>query len=205
MKKKKKEENIENINENEKNVENVDKDKKNKECSKKVKKSKKEIKNKLQEEIEDLKQQLADSEEKNLRIRAEYDNYRKRAAREAQIIRDNAKVDTITPILQVYDHFKMAVNAAETSDDMEVIKEGMEMIHNEFKKSMENLGISEIHAIGEKFDPNKHEALAKEPSEEDENIIIKQWQTGYVMNGKLLRPATVVVSSGPATDDEESE
>ena len=192
-------------NKSEENIENIDKDKENKDCSKRVKKSKKEVKNKLQEEIEELKQKLAESEEKNLRIRAEYDNYRKRAAREAQNIRENSRMDTILPILQVYDHFKMAVNAAENSDDLEVLKQGMQMIQNEFKKSMENLGISEINAIGETFDPNKHEAIAKEPSEEDENVIIKQWQAGYIMNGKLLRPATVVVSSGSETDDEESE
>lgn len=188
-----------------KNEKKIKKDKKQQECTKKTKESKKEVKNKLQQEIEELKQQIADSEEKNLRIRAEYDNYRKRVAREMQSIRDNAKIDTITPILQVYDHFKMAIQASETSDDMEVIKQGMQMIHKEFEKAMENLGISEINAIGEIFDPNKHEALAKEPSEEEEDVIIKQWQTGYIMNGKLLRPATVVVSSGPQTEDEETE
>jgi molecular chaperone GrpE len=186
----------------------IKENKENKECTKKPKVSKKDKKakkDKLQEQIKALQIQLAEAEDKILRVHAEYDNYRKRAAREMQAIRDNAKVDTITPILKVYDHFKMAVSAAETSDDMEVIKQGMTMINSEFSKSMEDLGITEVNAIGEKFNPNIHEAIAKEASEEEEDTVIKQWQSGYMMNGKLIRPATVVVSSGPQTEAEEAE
>jgi molecular chaperone GrpE len=120
----------------------------------------------------------------------------------------NAKADTILPVLQVYDLFKMAVTAAENSDDMEVVKQGLSMIKSEFTKAMEDLGVKEINSVGQKFDPSCHEAVATEPSEEEEETIIKQWQAGYKLGEKILRPATVVVSTGPdsgESEDEESE
>jgi molecular chaperone GrpE len=156
---------------------------------------------KLKYEIEELKEQLAEAEEKILRLRAEYDNYRKRASREIVNAGANAKADTIMPILQVYDHFKMAVAAADSSDDMEVVKQGLSMIRNEFTKAMEDLGVKEINSVGQKFDPLCHDAVATEPSEEEEETVIKQWQSGYKLGEKILRPATVVVSSGPAGND----
>lgn len=151
----------------------------------------------LTEQLEELKTKLAEAEDKNLRLHAEYDNYRKRAFRELNDARAAVKIDTLIPILNVFDHFKMAVDAADTSDDMNVIKEGMTMICNEFSKAMEEYGLEEINAVGEEFDPNLHEAVAKETSIEEEDTVIKQWKCGYKIGDRLLRPATVVVSSGP--------
>ena len=151
---------------------------------------------KLQEKIAAIEAKLAESEDKNLRTHAEYDNYRKRSFRELTDARAAVKADTLEPILNVFDHFKMAVDAAETSDDMKVIKDGMKMICTEFSKAMEEYGLEEVNALGEKFDPNLHEAIAKEPSDTEEDIVIKQWRCGYKLGSRLLRPATVVVSSG---------
>lgn len=157
---------------------------------------------KFKEEIQDLKEQLAEAEEKILRLHAEYDNYRKRSYRELTDARTSAKVDTLIPILNVFDHFKMAVDAADQTEDMNVIKEGMNMICNEFSRAMEEYGLQEINAVGEKFDPNMHEAVAKENSPEEEDTVIKQWKCGYKIGDKLLRPATVVVSNGPEGGDD---
>lgn len=152
---------------------------------------------KLKEQIAELEAKLAETEDKVLRTHAEYDNYRKRSFRELTDARAAVKADTLIPILNVFDHFKMAVDAAETSDDMNVIREGMKMICAEFSKAMEEYGLLEVNAVGEKFDPNLHEAVAKESSIEEEDIVIKQWRCGYKLGERLLRPATVVVSSGP--------
>ena len=95
----------------------------------------------------------------------------------------------------------MAVAAADGTDDMNVIHEGLKMINAEFAKAMEDLGLEEINALGEMFDPNLHEAVAKEPSEHDEGTVIKQWRCGYKMGERLLRPASVVVSSGPEAEE----
>lgn len=156
----------------------------------------------LKEEIQELKDKLTEAEDKILRLHAEYDNYRKRSYRELTDARINTKIDTLIPILNVFDHFKMAVDAAEQSDDMAVIKEGMKMICAEFSRAMEEYGLREISAVGKKFDPNLHEAVAKENSMEEEDTVIKQWKCGYQIGDRLLRPATVVVSNGPAGGDE---
>ena len=149
------------------------------------------------ERIKELENKLAEAEDQNLRLRAEYDNYRKRSYRELSDARAYAKTDTLTPFLNVFDHFKMAVTAADTTDDMQVIQEGLKMINSEFAKAMEELGVTEGDAVGDSFDPNIHEAVAEEVSDEDEGIIIKQWRCGYKIGDRLLRPASVVVSSGP--------
>jgi molecular chaperone GrpE len=173
-----------------------------KEDKKAVKKAAKGKMAKLQEEVAALKEKLQEAEDKNLRTLAEYDNYRKRSFRELTSARTAVKVDTLAPILNIFDHFNMAVTAAETSDDMNVIKEGMKMIASEFSKALEEYGIEEVNAIGKKFDPTQHEAVAKEASEEEEDTIIKQWRCGYKMGSHLIRPASVVVSSGPEEAEE---
>lgn len=160
---------------------------------------------KLETKIEELELELSNAKDKTLRTHAEYDNYRKRSYRELTDARAAVKADTLEPILNVFDHFQMAVTATETSDNMSIIKEGMKMIATEFAKAMEDFGLEEIDALGKEFDPKLHEAIAKESSEEDENIVIKQWRCGYKLGDKLLRPATVVVSSGPAEDEPEIE
>ena len=157
--------------------------------------------NKQTERIKELEAKLAEAEDKILRIRAEYDNYRKRSYRELSDARAYAKTDALTPILTVYDHFKMAVAAAETTDNMKSILDGLKMINSDFVKAMDELGVEEINAVGEKFDPNLHEAVAEESSDQEEGTILKQWQCGYRIGGKLLRPATVVVSSGQPEDE----
>lgn len=157
---------------------------------------------KLHEQIAELQAKLAETQDKVLRAHAEYDNYRKRAFRELSDVRAAVKADTLLPILTVFDHFKMAVSAAENSDDMNVIKEGMKMICAEFSKAMDEFGLEEVNALGEKFDPNLHEAIAKEASEAEEDTVIKQWKSGYKLGNRLLRPATVVVSSGPPEGNE---
>jgi molecular chaperone GrpE len=167
---------------------------------------------KLKEKIAELETKLQEAEDKILRTHAEYDNYRKRSFREIADARAYVKADTLTPVLNVFDHFKMAVDAAEQTEDMNVIREGMKMINNEFSRAMEEFGVEEINAVGTVFDPKIHEAVAKEPSDEvEEDTVIKQWRCGYKLGERLLRPATVVVSTGPEketeveTENEESE
>ena len=158
---------------------------------------------KFKDKIAKLEIKLSEAEDKILRTHAEYDNYRKRSFREITDARAYVKADTLTPILNVFDHFKMAVDAADQSGDMNVIREGLKMINNEFNRAMEEFGVEEINAIGKEFDPKIHEAVAKEVSNEIEiDKVIKQWRCGYKLGERLLRPATVVVSTGPETEKE---
>ena len=97
----------------------------------------------------------------------------------------------------------MAMMAADKSENMDAIKQGLDMILKEYKKGLDELGVVSYNAVGEKFDPKLHDAMTNEPSDEvEEGYVIKQWNVGYKLGERLLRPATVVVSSGPAKDEE---
>eukprot|EP00764_Aduncisulcus_paluster_P009418 gnl/Carplike_NY0171/3126_a4199_439.p1 GENE.gnl/Carplike_NY0171/3126_a4199_439~~gnl/Carplike_NY0171/3126_a4199_439.p1 ORF type:complete len:215 (-),score=46.61 gnl/Carplike_NY0171/3126_a4199_439:284-928(-) len=159
-----------------------------------------------EEKIESLQEELANAKDDLLRLKADYQNYRMRTAKEISNARVFGQTDTLLPFLQVFDHFNMAMIAAERSDNMDAIKEGLQMILREYKKGLEELGVVPFDATGEKFDPKLHEAMTHEPSDEvEEGYVIKQWNTGYRLGERLLRPATVVVSSGPATQEEAEE
>ncbi len=132
-----------------------------------------------------------------LRQQAEFDNYRKRTQREFSAIRTQTKAATVEEFLTVYDHFSMALTHA--NEDCSALRQGMEMILAEFRRTFESLGVEEMATVGLPFDPNEHEAIAQEPSDEvPEGHVLRQWKSGFRMGDRLLRPAAVVVSAGPA-------
>ncbi len=156
-----------------------------------------------EEKIEALTAEVAKSKDDLLRLKADFQNYRMRTAKEISSARVFGQTDTIIPFLQVFDHFSMAMMAAEKSDNMDAIKQGLEMILKEYKKRLDELGVVSFDATGKKFDPKLHDAMSNEPSNEvKEGYVLKQWNVGYKLGERLLRPATVVVSSGPAKDEQ---
>ncbi len=162
-----------------------------------------------EEKIVRLTEQLEAAEERILRLRAEQDNFRKRKLRELDDTRKNTKIATLEEILPVLDQFQMAVAAIQTADDLETIKQGMEMILNTFHRCFDNLGVERVQTVGQPFDPNVHEAVSAEASDEaPAEHIISEWKAGYRLGNWLLRPAAVVVSTGPvepAVADEATE
>jgi len=154
----------------------------------------------------DYKAQLAELQDKYLRKLAEFDNYRKRMAREFMEARDQARRATIGDFLTVYDYFSMGMSAIETAADIAVLKQGMEMIWAEFQRVLEGLNVKEIESVGKPFDANVHEAMSQEPSETvPEGVVIRQWKAGFKIGDKLLRPATVVVSTGKPESKQEAD
>ncbi len=146
-----------------------------------------------------LKAEVAELKDQLLRKEADYQNYRKRMAREVSDARRMGLVETITPFLQVFDLFEMAMKAADKSDNVAALKQGLEMILAQYGKTIDELGVQKFDAVGETFDPMWHDAVAYENNEEvAEGVIIKQWNCGYKMGDRLLRPARVIVSSGKA-------
>lgn len=141
--------------------------------------------------------EIAAAQDKFLRLHAEYQNYRKRVLKDIAVAKSIVLEDTIMPFLQVFDYLNMAFDAATNSDNIASIREGLKMIMNEYQKAMDELGVQKINALDQTFDPAMHEALAHESSEKPEGKVIKQWNYGYKLGEKLLRPAKVVVSSGP--------
>lgn len=144
-------------------------------------------------ELEALKAQLAQQEDKYLRLAAEYDNYRKRTAREKESIWTDAKADTAAAFLPVYDNLDRALKQ-ETAD--EAYKKGVEMTMNQLREVLSKLGITEIPALGQPFDPNLHNAVMHVEDESlEENIVADVFQAGFQCGEKVIRFAMVKVAN----------
>ena len=148
-------------------------------------------------ELEQLKIDLADQQAKYLYLQAEYQNFRKRAARDISDARARAVEDTLLPFLSIADFLGMAGVAAEKSDNLDALKQGLMMIIAQFDKTLDEMGVRKFSGIGEKFDPALYDAVARENSDDvPEDVIISEWNCGYKIGEKLLRPARVTVSAG---------
>ena len=149
--------------------------------------------NPLQAEVEALKAQLAQQEDKYLRLAAEYENYRRRTTKEKEAIWSDAKGDAASAFLPVYDNLERALKQ-ETAD--EAYKKGVEMTMNQLKTVLEKLGITEIPALGQTFDPNLHNAVMHiENKELGENVVSEVFQAGFQLGEKVIRFAMVQVAN----------
>lgn len=163
-----------------------DKDKKDKNKKEKPKEPEK-------SEEEKLKEQLDAANDKYLRLMAEYDNFRKRSAKERLEITDTVKGNAISEILPIFDNFERALEA-ETTD--ETYKQGVEMIFKQFGECLKKLGVEIIDPTGETFDPNIANAVNQiEDPELGENVVAQTFQKGYKIGGKVIRYAMVVVAN----------
>lgn len=146
-----------------------------------------------QSEEEKLKAELLEQKDKYLRVMAEYDNFRKRTAKERLELISTAKADAITQILPVIDNFERALSA-QTQD--ETYKAGIEMIFKQLGDVLKSLGIEEINPLGETFDPNVANAVNQIEDENlGENEVAQVFQKGYRIGDKVLRYAMVVVAN----------
>jgi molecular chaperone GrpE len=144
-------------------------------------------------ELEALKDQTAQQEEKYLRLCAEYDNYRKRTAREKESLWTDAKSETAAAFLPVYDNLERALKQ-DTAD--EAFKKGVEMTMNQLKTVLEKLGITEVPALGETFDPKLHNAVMHvEDPTLGENVVAEVFQAGFQCGEKVIRFAMVKVAN----------
>lgn len=139
------------------------------------------------------KQQLAELKDKYLRLRAEFDNYKKRTLKEKADLILNGGEKTVTALLPVLDDLERAM--ADKSDDPKAIKEGVKNIHNKFVKSLEAIGVKTIDTKDKDFDTDYHEAVAMVPGlgDDKKGKVIDCLQTGYTLNDKVIRHAKVAV------------
>ena len=165
---------------------------------KKEKKSKpKKEKDKESKKAPDLKEAaeklVREEKDRYLRLAAEYDNFRKRSQKEKDSLYTDIKVDTLRKFLPVYDNLERALKQA-TAD--EAYRKGVEMIMAQFKSTMDGLGVTEIAAEGEKFDPKKHNAVMHVEDESfGENEIVEVFQRGFTLGDKVIRFAMVKVAN----------
>lgn len=142
---------------------------------------------------EAVKAAVQEQEDKYMRLLAEYDNYRKRSQKEKEASWTNAKAETIKEILPVYDNLARALQQ-ETAD--EAYAKGVEMIMTQLKNALEKLGVEEIPAEGQPFDPNLHNAVMHVDDEElGENVVAEVFQAGFKLGDKIIRHAMVKVAN----------
>ena len=134
-----------------------------------------------------------------LRSQADFENYKKRAAREKDEAIKYANSSLLEKLVAIVDNFELGLEAARAEGQKSPIFSGMSMVLKQLMDFLTDNGLQPIDAAGQKFDPNLHEAIAHEPSDEvPEEVVIRQTRRGYRMKDRLLRPSSVVVSSGPA-------
>lgn len=162
-----------------------------------------------EETEEDTSAELEALKEKYLRLSADFDNYKKRLAKEKQEILDFGNAHRLKELLFVLDNIERAIELSEESHgektDFAAFLDGIKLVHTQFLAGLENFGVTEIDSgEGTVFDPSYHEAIYKEHSETYESgTVISEVQKGYLLNGRLLRPSMVSVSQGPEKPPEE--
>jgi len=134
-----------------------------------------------------------------LRSQADFENYKKRAAREKEEAIKYANSSLLEKLIAIVDNFELGLEAARAEGEKSPVFSGMSMVLKQLMDFLGDSGLQPIDAAGQKFDPNLHEAIAHEPSEKvPEGTVIRQMRRGYKLKDRLLRPSSVVVSSGPA-------
>ena len=143
--------------------------------------------------IAEIRDELAAERDKYLRLAAEYDNYRKRSSKERELIYIDARADVVTRMLPVYDNLERALKI-ECAD--EAFYRGLEMTMTQLTEILEGLGVVQIPAVGEAFDPNRHNAVMSiEDPELGEKTIAEEYQKGFMLGDKVIRFSTVVVAN----------
>jgi molecular chaperone GrpE len=133
-----------------------------------------------------------------LRSQADFENYKKRAAREKEDAVKYANSSLLQRLVSILDNFELGLAAAKTDSSQSPIYSGMILVQKQLNDLLEENGLHAIEAEGKKFDPNLHEAIAHEASDSPEETVIRQARRGYRFKDRLLRPARVIVSSGRA-------
>ena len=154
-----------------------------------------EAEEKLQKELDDTKAELEKSKKEYMFLLAEFDNFRKRTLKEKSELIKNAAEGAMKDLLPVLDDFERAIQATSESNDVESIKEGVNLIYNKFVKYLEQKGVKAIESQDADFDTEYHEAVTTFPTDDEskKGKVIDTVQKGYVMNDKVIRHSKVVV------------
>lgn len=159
-------------------------------------------------QLEEARKEAKDNWEKLARVQAEMENLRRRTQKELQDAHKFALEKFTKELLPVFDSFELGIQAASADNgDIVKLREGNELILQQFKSVFEKFNIEIVDPVGEMFNPERHQAMAMEPTEDvDPNTVIKVFQKGYLLNERLIRPAMVVVAqaANPVKIDEQA-
>jgi molecular chaperone GrpE len=159
--------------------------------------------NEVMAQLEAARAEAAINYDKFVRTAADLENFRRRTVREKDELRTTATGRVLEDIFPVLDTLALAINAArQPNAELKSLAGGVEMVLSQLRTALANHGLKEINPIGQPFDPHQHEAISHQPSNDvKEEHVMEVVRTGYSLNGRLLRPASVVVSSGPKKGD----
>jgi molecular chaperone GrpE len=154
---------------------------------------------KLDEQLAAAKQEAAASYDRYTRAVADLENFRKRALREKEELRLFAVSGLMEDMISIVDNLGLGLAAARQQTDVKAIVDGLALTMEQFKSTLARHGLKEVNPAGQRFDPNFHECISHQPSPEvAEEHVMQVVRPGYTLNGRLVRPASVIVSSGPA-------
>lgn len=149
--------------------------------------------------LEAKEKELKETHDRLLRTTAEFENYKKRMAREMDEFRKYANQSLLREMLSIVDHIELALQAAGPAGSQKGIADGLSLTLKELTRILEKFNVTPVEAAGKPFNPEVHEAILREPSEGlPENAVVREMQKGYMINGRLLRPALVVVAAPPS-------
>lgn len=151
--------------------------------------------------IESLQAQLADAEKRVLIAHADLENFRRRNRRDMQDQLKYASLNVMSDVLESVDNLERAVEAYEKDANGDGLVEGVKMVAQQINTSLQNHGCKRIEAVGQTFDPNLHQALQMQPSDEHEaNVVMMDLRAGFQLHDRVIRPSQVFVSTGPAKE-----
>lgn len=150
----------------------------------------------IQGELEEKNKQCADYFDKLQRMAAEFDNYKKRSAKEKEAVYIDAACDVVKAFLPVLDNVERAIKAIPEEESTKSIRDGVEMILKQFKETFKNIGVEEISAVGQTFDPMLHNAVMHvEDDSYGHNTVVEEFQKGYIYKDKVIRYSMVKVAN----------
>lgn len=159
----------------------------------------------LEEQIRDLSLRLQEASDLRLRAAADLENFKKRAQREKEDVQRFGIERLLTELLPILDNFDRAIAHGSTAADVASFAVGVEMTRRVFEDTLAKFGVKAFSALGEAFDPHRHEAIQQISHEEPVGTVVQELVRGYLLHDRLVRPAMVAVSSGPAEESRESD
>ncbi len=155
----------------------------------------------VQETVGSSEDELRSCLDRLQRLQAEFENYKKRTLRDAEMREERCIDQALLDVLVLYDNLERAFTSYGADRNVDAFVTGIEQIFAQFAQLLERRGIERIPSVGVPFDPSLHEALLSVASDQDKNTIVEEFATGYRRDGRVLRPSKVAVSDGPATEE----
>lgn len=159
-------------------------------------KEKEEKRKELKEKLQQKEKEVEDYIDRLQRIRAEFENYKKRTTKEKELIYKDAVCDIISALLPVVDNFERAIDASTKEGEFSSLKEGIDLVFRQLKNAMEGLGVKQIDCLNKEFNPDMHNAVMHiEDENHNTNTVVEEFQKGYIYDDKVIRHSMVKVAN----------